>query len=82
MISTNQDHKDQFTIVQTLATSKNTLLPAVNNLLNPSASQTRCRNHCTNPITTPYVIWVPKQQTQIIKPMEFATTHSQYKELS
>jgi len=37
-IFTNQDHKDQFTTKQTLAISKNTQLPAVINLLNPSAS--------------------------------------------
>jgi len=37
-ISTNQDHQDQFTTIQTLAISKNTLLSAVNHLLEPSTS--------------------------------------------
>jgi len=36
-ISTNQDHQDQFTTVQTLASRKNPLLPTISNLLNPSA---------------------------------------------
>ena len=43
-ISTNQDHKDQFTTIQTLAISKNTVLPTVINLLNPSASYKHNQN--------------------------------------
>jgi len=48
-ISTIQDHQDQFTTIQTLVTNKNTLLPTVNNLLNPSTSQTQCKNPLHQP---------------------------------